>query len=230
MIRINLLGESKDNTALYILQMLIFGVCVGATVIACVFVQAHYSGNLSAASNEKSLLDSQLAKLKEKTKKVEELEKNKKFLGEKLTTIAGLKAKRQGPVQMMANLTASVPERAWITDLTQKGEELEIQGVSVDPQTVSLFMRDLQNSIFFKSVDLSYSRLFSKDGVKLQKFAVVGKLQDPIELQRKILAAEKGEVLPEVEAEKPERTLRPEPEAKKPEKPKKPKKPANSEE
>ena len=192
MIRINLLGEKKDNTALHILQVLIFGLVVFVSVVVCFFVNSSINTELEASRREKTILETQLAKLRQKTKKVDELEKKKMFLADKLTTIASLKARRQGPVQLLDNITGAIPERAWLTDLAQSGQDIEFQGLAVDPQTVSAFMRDLQGSVFFKSVDLSYSRLFLRDGVKLQKFAVVAKVEDAIELQKKLAATDEG--------------------------------------
>ncbi len=186
MIRINLLGEKKDNTAIYVLQLLAFGVAV-IFVLGVAFVfKSGISSELEYAKKEQQLLTVRLTKLKQKTKKVDELEKKKKFLSEKLTTIAQLKAKRQGPVQLLDNITGSIPDRAWLTEVAQNGQDIEFTGLAVDPQTVSRFMRKLENSVFFASVDLSYSRQHIRDEVKLQQFSVIGKLIEPLELQEKL--------------------------------------------
>ena len=109
--------------------------------------------------------------------------KKKKFLSDKLTTIAKLKAKRQGPVQVLDNVTVTIPERAWVTNLSQTTTAMEFKGLAIDPQTVSEFMRNLGDSVFFTTVDLDYSRQFIRDGVKLQEFSIVANLVDALELQ-----------------------------------------------
>lgn len=192
MIRINLLGETKDDTAWHILQLIIFGVALFISVVACFMINNSVTHQVTSAETQKTLLEGQLAKLQKKTKKVDELEKNKKFLAEKLTTIANLKAKRQGPVQLLDSITQSIPSRAWLTNLSQKGQVVEFEGLAVDPQTVSMFMRELESSAYFNAVDLTYSRLSLRDDVKLQQFAVIGQLEDAIKLQKKLSGEDIG--------------------------------------
>lgn len=186
MIRINLLGEKKDNTAIHVLQLLAFGVSILFILGTAFVLKSGITSQLDFAKTEQQLLNGRLAKLKQKTKKVDELEKKKRFLSEKLTTIAQLKARRQGPVQLLDNITGSIPARAWLTEVAQNGQDVEFTGLAVDPQTVSIFMRALQNSIFFSAVDLGYSRQFIRNDVKLQQFSVVGKLLDALDLQEKL--------------------------------------------
>jgi type IV pilus assembly protein PilN len=176
MIKINLLGEKKDNTALYVLQGLGFGAAVVVAVLLCFVIHTTETSELEYLESQKAVLDVRLAKLRKKTKKVDELEKMRKLKTEKLTTIATLKSKKQGPVRVLADLTESVPERAWLRQVTQRGSSVEFTGIALDNQTVSRFMANLEKSEFFHSVDLLRSAQYIRDDVKLQQFSLSAKL------------------------------------------------------
>lgn len=185
MIRINLLGEKKDKTPVYVLQ-------IGAFLAVLLLLGSGLSvfhGGLAAKfdllENEKVLLEAREKKLTERTKHVEELDKSRKLLTEKLITIARLKSKKQGPVRVLDDLTLSIPERAWLTSVEQKGDSLQLSGVALDPQTVSVFMGTLKNSKYFAGVDLIYSRQYLREGVKLQQFSLSARLTNMLDLQRR---------------------------------------------
>ena len=80
MIRINLLGEKKDHMAANFLQLFAFVLTMLVILGVCFALKSSASGQLEQIKNEKQILDSRLAKLRKKTKKVDELEKKKKFL------------------------------------------------------------------------------------------------------------------------------------------------------
>lgn len=180
MIRVNLFGEHQDHSALYALQLFAAGGAIAVLVLVITGFHASQVSKNSELEHTRTQLNTQLEKLKEKTRKVDELEKKRKLLGEKLTTIATLKARKQGPARLLDNLTVSIPKRAWVSAVAQKGETVEFTGVALDNQTVSEFMTNLRSSPFFKDVDLGVSKHHMHDGVKLQQFTLTAKLSDPL--------------------------------------------------
>lgn len=184
MIRINLLGEKQDNAVIHTLQVFAFGCVMVLTMAAC---YVHYSSTateLELAQREKTLLNQRLVALREKTKKVENLEKSKVLLKEKLMTISELKAKKNGPVHILHDITQAIPQQAWLTGVSQKSDALEFQGFALDNQTISVFMKTLEASPYFGAVDLVDSRLQKKDGVPLQKFILLVKLRSALEARK----------------------------------------------
>ncbi|MCB0323734.1 MAG: PilN domain-containing protein [Bdellovibrionales bacterium] len=182
MIRINLLGEKQDKTGIYAIQILSFAAAVLLCLGGCFIAHSTLTSELASLEGEKAVQQSRLAKLRKQTKKVEELEKMRKLREEKLTTIATLKSRKQGPVRVLADLTESVPERAWLLTVTQKGEMVEFGGIALDNQTVSKFMAALEASDYFHSVDLVRSAQYIRDDVKLQQFALSAKLTSLLNL------------------------------------------------
>jgi type IV pilus assembly protein PilN len=184
MIRINLLGEKVDRSAAYAVHGLALVGTVFATIFACFLFHDASVSELTLLQNEKSLLDSQLNKLREKTKQVDNLEKDKRLLSEKLTTIAKLKAKKSAPVHLLDDITTFIPQRSWIVSITQKNDGLEFKGFALDPQTVSSFITRLGTSDWVASVDLIYSRQAMRDDVAIQEFSFLVKLKNPLDIKK----------------------------------------------
>lgn len=184
MIRINLLGEKVDTTATYGVQILL---TIGTLVLilgGCIFAQTHFSGKLEIAKGEKSELEADLAKLKVVTEKVAKLEKNKKTLQEKLTTIAGLIARQQGPVRILDELNNHIPERTWLTTVKEKDGFLNITGIALDNQTIAMFIGNLEKSKYVEKVDLNHSTQEKVKDVKMKKFALTVGLRDPLKVNQ----------------------------------------------
>ena len=91
MIRINLLGEKPDYGPIYMLQATLFAGVLALGIFICFIVHETVSDRLESLEADKVSYEGQLAKLKDRTARVEELEKNKNLLRTKLTTIAKLK-------------------------------------------------------------------------------------------------------------------------------------------
>jgi type IV pilus assembly protein PilN len=181
MIRINLLGEKVDRSATYALQLV--GFVAGVVLLLGIgfFVRDGIATRVADLTAEKARLDKELARLEIETKKVEELEKKRKVLSEKLQTIAILKTKKRGPVHILDDMNKAIPERSWLVEAKQKDGMVEIRGISLDNQTVSVFMENLKTYPFFGDVDLVVANEFVKDGVKLREFQVLVKLKNPIQ-------------------------------------------------
>ena len=184
MIRINLLGEKVDHSTAYFFHGVALVGTLLTTAIACFIFHDSVSLSYDLATQEKAILDGKLSKLMEKTKKVENLEKDKNLLKEKLTTIARLKAKKSGPVHLLDDITLSIPERSWLSAIKQKTDGLEFSGVALDPQTVSGFMTKLQSSKWISGDELVFSRQAMRKGVPVQEFSLLVKLKNALDVNR----------------------------------------------
>lgn len=171
MIKINLLGEQKDRSASY----LVHAVGLSAVLIVLIFAGGWISASLASEKSEvefeSSTKESQLAKLKLKTKKVDDLEQKKKLLGEKLEVIAKLKLKKQGPVRILDEIAQRIPEKAWLSSIVQKDETVELSGVGLDGQVVSDFVAKMRESKLVSDADNVKTEQILRDGVKLQEFS-----------------------------------------------------------
>lgn len=177
MIKINLLGEEVVESSG---GKLIIAAYVGSLVLLVgvfYFMQASISRSIDDLSMEKQALESQLAKLKEVTKEVRLLEKNREELKNKLTVIATLKRNKSGPVRVMNDLNAFIPDRAWVKEVREKDNQMRIQGVALDNQTVSTFAKGLSSSDYFPNVELVESRNLNYKGVTVKEFILQAKVR-----------------------------------------------------
>lgn len=184
MIRINLLGEKVDHSAAFLVHGLSLAVAVFLTVLGCFVVHQSKVSEREILTNEKGLLESQLARLREKTKKVEELDAKKKLVQEKLMTIARLKAKKSGPVHLLSDISGATPQRSWLASIRSKSDGLEFNGIALDPQTVSTFMTQLMKSEWIGDVELKESKQAIKEQTPVQSFTLLVKTKTPLDAKK----------------------------------------------
>ena len=173
MIRLNLLGEDPgiDKSLLMMLGGFL------ASVIAFIGV---FGMMLSSVNSEIVNLNTQienfedlLVDLRKKTKVVENLEKKRDELNSKLSVIAELKQNKLGPVRILDDLNTALPGKAWISSVEEKGQGMEISGHALDNQTIALFMKDLEQSNYFKKVDLVETKQAENQGAKVKSFTLL---------------------------------------------------------
>lgn len=184
MIRINLLGEQIDRSASYAIHSFIL-----LGVLVCLLLGAGWSSNYAYSvlldlENDVGLKESQLGNLKNQTKKVENMEQSQKLLIEKLEIIAKLKTRKQGPVRILDDITKAIPERAWLTSVSQKNDFIEVSGVAVDGETVSDFIARLRESKFIDDADAVKTQMVMRDEVKLQSFTFPAQLSELLTLKK----------------------------------------------
>jgi type IV pilus assembly protein PilN len=181
MIRINLIPQEEiQRSAGRRQQVAVGALAAGVAVIVLVVAHGWQQVASLAAGRERGRLERQLAELKGPYEQVVQMEREKRELQEKLAVIRELEAKKFGPVRMLADLSASTPDKLWLTDFSEKGGSIRLSGLGVDEQTVADFMRRLSTSPYFRNVDLeetseakSETRTEVKnDGVRQKRFVI----------------------------------------------------------
>jgi hypothetical protein len=137
------------------------------------------------------------------------LESKREDLNNKLAVIATLRRSKVGPVRVLDDLNMAVPERAWLSEIKEASGLLKINGVALDNQTVSLFMKDLEASDYFDNIELVESKQAlakasdpsqlldltkgeSSDSVKINQFALQTRVLYAGKLKMLELAAAKN--------------------------------------
>lgn len=175
MIRINLLGDKVDNRAMVAASSTVYFGSILATLAFCFILHSSLSSKLNSLKSEKGNLQVKLSKLQAQTVEVKNLEEKRATLKEKLTTIATLKARKQGPVHVLYDINISVPERAWLEKIDQvESNSISIEGVAIDDQTVSEFMKKLESSESFnkQKVELVHTTQMIQEDNKLKRFGL----------------------------------------------------------
>ncbi len=172
MIKINLLG---NDTAVDYSGHIVVGAYIVSMVVsvaACFFLSAWISGEIEDLTNQKNAKEKELARIQTVTQKVKDIEKKQKDLEDRLVRIATLKRNKQGPVRVLDALNSALPERAWLAEAREKGDVMKLEGLALDGETISQFMRELEKSDYFPKVELDVAKQATKQGVKIQAFSI----------------------------------------------------------
>jgi type IV pilus assembly protein PilN len=117
--------------------------------------------------------DNELKKLAQITMDIGKFKKNKELLEKKLQIINALDHDRLDPVYFLEELTTMVPPgQMWIKAMTETDVEMKIEGFAKDNITIAKFMKNLEKSRFFKSVDLVSSKQTELVGYKVKQFTL----------------------------------------------------------
>lgn len=193
MIRINLLDEKPDYTALYIVQGAIAIFAIFLTVVICFVMQINLLRERTAKEVNEEQLKRVVAQLKEKTERVEDLQKKEETLRTKIRAIKTLKALKQLPVKILDELTRRVPQNAWLSGVKEKSGSLELTGVAMDNQTVSNFLLALEQGDYFGKPELSFTEELLYQGVKFQRFMLNVPVKDPLKVEQEKMRKLNGE-------------------------------------
>lgn len=173
MIRINLIPAAEAQKAEGRRQDLA-SAALAIGVATLLFVVAHTWQHAQTTSVERDVarLEQELVAIQGSYLDVTRMEVQKKELRERLRVIGELETRKVGPVRVLEDLSGASPDKLWVTEFTETGGSLKLQGVGVDEQTVADFLRRLGTSSYFQGVDLDETSLVDQDGVKHKKFSI----------------------------------------------------------
>jgi type IV pilus assembly protein PilN len=166
MVRINLLPwrEARRKQQQRHFAALALGV-MASTALAMILVHMELSRRIDYQQQRNQFLTSELAILDQKIKEIQALEKNKKNLIARMDVIQQLQVSRPEVVHLFDELGKTIPEGVQISDLMQSDRLIAINGVAQSNARVSVFMRNLDQSIWFQepSLQIIESVIESKD-------------------------------------------------------------------
>jgi type IV pilus assembly protein PilN len=172
MIKINLLPyrekEKKENVSRQI------SITVGsflAVILLLIAIQFNLSSNISSLETQVKEEENTNKELNKKIGDIEKFKKNKNELEQKLGVIKTLEENRIAPVKTLDDLAALVPQKnIWLVKLTQKDQQLTIEGVGRDNIAVADFMKIVETFDAIKSIDLKLSKKTEIGGITMQQF------------------------------------------------------------
>lgn len=187
MIRINLLAVERERTK----KRMVIGAAQRVTIAASLILVATTLGvgwwfwSLRQQSAE---LDAQLVRAETETRQVRSvLEQVRKFeaqkalLQQRVTLIEELRKGQSTPVHLLDEISKSLPDRLWLNDMSQVGEDFTMNGLTDSMTAVSDFVANLEGTKWFrKPVEIVDSQVQTdaKAG-DLIKFQLKAKFVDP---------------------------------------------------
>jgi type IV pilus assembly protein PilN len=196
MIRINLLPVREERRKASAQRL---GAMLAATFVGMVVLTGLVHGvvrhDISSTRNESIETQKEIDRFEPQLKQVEEFKKTKAEIEQKLGVIQDLHEARSGPVRVLDELATHTPDRIWINKITMQTGRLTLEGMSLDNELVALFLTALEESPYFKNVELLETQAKDKDGFKLNEFEVSATMTSP--------AAEARGAKPAVQEEAP---------------------------
>jgi len=177
MIRINLLPKvdikkPRKGVGEMFIGTLALLVVLGV-ILATHFTQA---GKIRDTKDEINRTEKKIVALKDVEKQVNEFKEKNKELERRIQIIADLEKKRSGPLYVMDSLSTSIPARSWIETIKSSRNATTITGIAWNEFTVAEFMKNLQNSNYFKDVKLKVIKQEDVSSLQLRKFEIISKM------------------------------------------------------
>jgi type IV pilus assembly protein PilN len=187
MIRINLLSVDRERTKRGALIPAGQRVTIAASLIliGTALLVGWWFWSLHQASVR---IDEDLAKgeremqqLRSVLAQVQKFESSKAQLQQRVTLIEQLRRGQSGPVHMLDEIVKAVPDRLWLTDFTQKGDDIVLAGMTTSFTGLSDFVANLETSVWFKKpIDIVDSQVTSDDkNGDIFKFSVKAVFNNP---------------------------------------------------
>ncbi len=139
-------------------------------------------------SAESARLDAEIARAETETQQlrsvlsqVQKFETRKAQLQQRVTLIEQLRKGQTAPVHLLDELSRSVPDRLWLTAMTEQGSAFTIDGQTTSLTALSDFVTNLEGSDWFKRpVEIVDSQVdHNGQSGELVRFTVKANLNDP---------------------------------------------------
>lgn len=181
MIEINLLPHREARRAADLRQtlaLLVLGLVMEGGVIW--YMQNDVQASLAAADASVRQLQSDIEQYAPQEAQVQTFKQVRGDLEDKLGVIDGLDKGRTGPVRLLDELSSYTPDRLWLTKLETRGAAITVEGESLDTGMVADFLRGLNESAYFRNVDLDKTARGKEiEGIKLVTFVITAELTRP---------------------------------------------------
>jgi type IV pilus assembly protein PilN len=178
MIKINLLpvrAAKKKETAIQ--QLIIAGVVV--VVVALIIISLYFVKRVQVAATKADITtaNNKINELKAKIGKLEELKTLKEQVRKKLDVLTQLRKNKTGPAQRLATLSDLTPNQLWLTSYVESNQEVKISGIAITEELIASYMKALEASKDFMSVELIITEQIVVSGTKLKKFDLTMRLR-----------------------------------------------------
>jgi len=154
-------------------QRQFFSIAGGAAVLMAMivlYIHIHVSGLIELQSQRNKFLEEEIVKVEAKIVEIKTIESKKEQLLARMGIIQQLQTRRPAIVHLFDELAKAVPSGMYLTNVSQQGKMLVIEGVAQSNARVSAFMRNLDASDWFNNPRLEVIEANSKDLVRTSNF------------------------------------------------------------
>lgn len=159
MIRINLLPvRAAQKKEKLISQVVILVLSVALVGLGCAGMQTLLSTKIKDVRGEISSAQNEINRLNKKIGEVNKIKKLTAELDSKKKVLESLEAGRSGPVKLLDELSAVIPDNVWIDSFQLSNGGISLRGKGITEEVIAVFLRDLEASPYFQGVELGSVR------------------------------------------------------------------------
>ncbi len=127
-------------------------------VLVLGYVTTLLNKRIETLALDEARLVKELEGLKAKLKEVEDHERDKKTVEEKIKLITKLRKNQSAPVYLLDEITRSLPERVWLIHLSEQSGVIGLEGKAASTGEIVDFINNLKKSPLFNNVRILESR------------------------------------------------------------------------
>lgn len=157
-------------------QRELFGMLGGAALIAAgiVFlVQTELDRRIAYQQERNDYLRGEIALLKKAAEELQELQKTRSRLVDRLNVIQQLQASRPGMVRMLDGLVRLIPQDIYLTAFKTANNQVTLSCIARSNNIISEFMRDIKASNLFGEPELRVIETRSLNNVQARVFELM---------------------------------------------------------
>ena len=176
MIKINLLPvkarkKTQVNRDLFLfIAMLVLGL----GLVGVVYV--NNMKDLSRTQKEIGATKQAVARLQDIYKEYQSIEKQKKEIERRIAVIDQIKEGRPLASRVLYDLPSVVKENVWLTKYKKDGEKFELEGRSLENESIADFIDKLSKIPYYRNVELKTAEDVTEQGIVVKKFIVQGNI------------------------------------------------------
>jgi type IV pilus assembly protein PilN len=128
-------------------------IIAGLAVVAIVIMAGYWFVNNRALANRQETLvarKTEADKLEAIIKEVEEFQRRKDSLQNRIDLINQLKQNQKGPVRIMDQISRDLPDLVWLDKMTITGGHITINGRGLNPNAIANFVENIKNDPYFE--------------------------------------------------------------------------------
>jgi type IV pilus assembly protein PilN len=177
MIKINLLSDReaiRKETSRQQVSIFLLSICLVLVILGGIhFYQVRQKKELEQRIQ---YVKQELEELKKQVGEVEKYKAAKKELETKLEIIERLEKGKMLVVKLLDGIAQTIPEKMWLDQVGLKGGSLSMEGYAIDNETIAAFMKQLEATRSFKTVELVQTEQKEVEGIGMKHFSLVAAL------------------------------------------------------
>jgi type IV pilus assembly protein PilN len=110
---------------------------------------------LSSKEKQVAVRREEAQKLEAIIKEVEDFQKRKQNLEQRIALINDLKKNQKGPVRVMDRISQDLPDLVWLDRMTLNGTNIAVEGRGLNPNAVATFVENIKADPMFDEPEVS---------------------------------------------------------------------------